>query len=268
MDLKKNADRFTGKDYVSLYNRYRPEPPKAILLQGLNYLNVEKAHIILDLGCGTGISTRTLSNFGTKIIGIDPSLEMLVIAEGQTHHKHISYQQGFSNATGIASNSVDMVTCSQSFHWMEPKSTLTEINRILKDNGVLVVYDAIWPPSLSYELEEAYFKLFENVKKLTGELGEVIAHKWDKKKHVTNAENSNYFSYVKESYYHKIETFSKDHFIGLALSQGGLEALLKLGYSEERIGITAFKDYVSSTQKHPETLTYNYRVIFGVKRRQ
>ena len=266
MDLKKNADRFTGKDYVSLYNRYRPEPPAAILRQGLSYLNLKKADLIIDLGCGTGISTRTLGNFGTNIIGIEPSLEMLAMAEQQTEDSHISYQQGFSNATKIASNSATMVTCSQSFHWMEPQSTLTEVNRILKAEGVLVIYDAIWPPSLSYDLEMAYVELFENVNKLTQELGEVIAHKWNKKGHVANVQSSNYFNYVKESYYHKTAAFSKDHFIGLALSQGSLEALLKRGYSEEEIRITTFKDRVNAISKYPETLTYNYRVIFGVKR--
>ncbi|KAA3639872.1 MAG: class I SAM-dependent methyltransferase, partial [Bacteroidetes bacterium] len=77
MDLNLNADRFSGKDYVSLYNKFRPEPPREILLHCLQYLGRTKAELILDLGCGTGLSTRILSNYGQRIIGVEPSEAML-----------------------------------------------------------------------------------------------------------------------------------------------------------------------------------------------
>lgn len=268
MDLKLNADRFTGKDYVSLYNKYRPSPPQELFLQCLNYLGKDKADLIIDVGCGTGISTRSLSEFGNQVIGLEPSEEMISIAREHTNHKNISYKQGFSGKMDMASYSADIVSCSQSFHWMEPESTLKEIDRVLKSDGVLIIYDVIWPPSVSYELEKAYCQLFDQVKQLTQELGAPIAHRWDKKKHVVNVEQSSFFDYVKESYYHKSEAFTKEKFIGLALSQGGLEALLKRGYTEEEIGIARFREIVGA---HEETkgklLTYNYRVIFGVRRK-
>jgi hypothetical protein len=114
----------------------------------------------------------------------------------------------------------------------------------------------------------AYCQLFQQVDKLTLSLGEKVAHLWDKKRHLQNVAQSNYFDYVKESYYHKTEAFDKKKFIGIALSQGGLEALLKRGYDEDDIGITKFKELVESKSlEKGEILTYNYRVIFGVKRR-
>ncbi len=268
MDLKLNANRFSGKEYVSLYNRYRPEPPKEILLQCLNYLGLSKANLILDLGCGTGISTRTLREHSNKIIGLEPSKEMLCIAREKTKEKNISYKQGYANEIEIESKSVDIVTCSQSFHWMEPKITLKEIDRVLKDDGVLSIYDVIWPPSVNYEYEQAYCQLFERVNKLTQELDEQIAYRWNKGKHLSNVKDSNFFNYVKESHYHKSERFDIEKFIGIAISQGGLEALLKKGFNEDEIGITKFRETVESAKKIiNESLTYNYRVIFGVRRK-
>lgn len=268
MDLKLNANRFTGKAYVSLYHRYRPEPPKEILLQCLNYLGVSKADLILDLGCGTGISTRILAEHSNKVIGLEPSNEMLSIAREETRESNISYKQGYANKIEIEANSVDIVTCSQSFHWMEPTSTLKEIDRVLKDNGVLLIYDVIWPPSVNYEYEQAYCQLFERINKLTQELNEQIAYKWDKNKHLSSIKESNFFNYVKETYYHKSESFNPEKFIGIALSQGGLEALLKRGFNEEEIGVTKFKETVASADKIiNESMIYNYRVIFGVRRK-
>ena len=267
MDLKLNADRFSGKDYVSLYNKYRPEPPREILLHCLQYLGKPKAELILDFGCGTGLSTRILSEYGQKIIGVEPSEAMLSVARSETKEKHITYQQAFSNEIPIEAESADIITCSQSFHWMEPISTLKEINRLLKPEGVLLIYDVIWPPSVRYEYEQAYQELFDKVNELTKALPEPIAHRWSKSGHIQNVEKSNYFDYVKESYFHKSEAFNKETFTGIALSQGGLEALLKRGYNEEEIGISRFMEKVDSLWKgEDEILTYNYRVIFGVRR--
>ena len=40
-------------------------------------------------------------------------------------------RQGYAHATGLPDAFADVVVCSQSFHWMEPESTLQEIGRIL-----------------------------------------------------------------------------------------------------------------------------------------
>ncbi len=36
-------------------------------------------------------------------------------------------------------NSVDLVTCSQSFHWLDTKVFYPELNRVLKKNGVIAL---------------------------------------------------------------------------------------------------------------------------------
>ncbi|KAA3622977.1 MAG: methyltransferase domain-containing protein, partial [Bacteroidetes bacterium] len=201
------------------------------------------------------------------IIGVEPSEAMLSVARAETNERHISYLQAFSDKISLASASADIITCSQSFHWMEPKSTLKEIDRILKPDGVLLIYDVIWPPSVSYEYEQAYRELFSKVNEITKALPEPIAHRWSKAGHLQNVEQSNYFDYVKESYFHKSETFYKETFLGIALSQGGLEALLKRGFSEEEIGVTRFKGKIESlSREEDDILTYNYRVILGVRR--
>ena len=88
MKLKLNADRFTGEEYVNLYDKYRPNPPIEIIHQTLNYLNKPKANLVLDLGCGTGISTEVWSNFSEKIIGLDPSQEMVTVAKNKLSEKN------------------------------------------------------------------------------------------------------------------------------------------------------------------------------------
>ncbi len=267
MDLKLNADRFTGKEYIDLYDKYRPTPPVEIIHQALNYLDSPKVHRVVDLGCGTGISTSIWSEFATEVIGIEPSEEMLSIAkQKKATEANISYLSGYADNIPLPPRTVDVLTCSQSFHWMEPTSTLNEINRVLNDNGVLVIYDVIWPPSVSFEFERAYNDLFKNVDELTKELPEEIAFRWKKTQHINRIHESGYFSFSKETYFHKTEKLSKEQFIGIALSQGGLEALLKQGLTEEEIGITDFRNKIKEAQEPLfNEITYNYQVIYGKK---
>ena len=261
-----NSKRFSGQGYITTYNKYRPSPPKEIIHQTLNYLNSSTAKKLVDLGCGTGISTLVWNDFASKIIGVEPSVEMISIAKEYNSTDSIKYIQGYSDNINVESNSVDIVTSSQSFHWMEPKSTLKEIDRILKKDAVLLIYDVIWPPSTNYELEQAYNTLFEKINKITEDLNQEIAYKWQKDNHYTNIYNSGYFKFVKEAYYHKTEKFSKEQFVGIALSQGGLEALLKRGFSEKEIGLEDFKIKVSKVNDLKyDIITYNYKVIFAIK---
>lgn len=264
-DLQLNAYRFTGRQFIETYHQNRPSPPIEIIHQALNYSNAKKVNRVVDLGCGTGLGTFVWADYANEIIGIEPSKEMSEIATENNAHRHIHFKNAFGNATELENQSVDMVSISQAFHWMEPQSTLKEIQRILKPNGVLVIYDVFWAIGTNLKLEQAYNTLFRKVSAITASLQEPIAHKWNKAQHLQNIEKSNYFQFVKETYFHKTKPYNQDAFIGLALSQGGLEALLKRGFSEKEIGLEAFREEVRSVKKLPyDQMTYNYRVIFGV----
>jgi ubiquinone/menaquinone biosynthesis C-methylase UbiE len=264
-DLQLNAYRFTGRTFIETYHQYRPSPPLEIIHQALNYSNARKVNRIVDLGCGTGLGTFVWADYAHEVIGIEPSQEMSAIAEKHNTYSNIQFINAFGNKTSLEDNSTDIISISQAFHWMEPQSTLEEIQRILKPNGVLVIYDVFWAIGTNLKLERAYTTLFKKVSEITASLQEPIAHKWEKDKHLKNIETCNYFQFVKETYFHKTKPYNPEAFIGLALSQGGLEALLKRGFSETRIGLDNFKQEVMNIKTLPyDQMTYNYRVIFGI----
>ncbi len=149
---------------------------------------------------------------------------------------------------------------------MEPKSTLNEIDRLLINNGVLVIYDIIWPASVNLEYEKAYNDLFSNINRTTSKLDQIIAVRWKKDKHLENIIKSHHFKFTKETYFHKTEDLSKKKLLGLAMSQGGLEALLKKGFSKKELGITKFEETIQKMNKIPnKKIIYNYKVIYAVK---
>lgn len=93
----------------------------------------------LDVGCGTGLSTRALASIARTVIGVDASEEMLSLARTDDA---ITYR--LDEAEVLASckaREFDIVTACQLFHWVDPDRFLAQASRVLRDEAWLVVYD-------------------------------------------------------------------------------------------------------------------------------
>ncbi len=262
-DDKMNANRFLG--FAQLYENSRPAIPDSACDIVLNYLG-HKPKQIVDLGCGTGLSTMAWIGKCDNIIGIDPNEEMLSIAKQKSND--ISFIRAYSDKTTLPDHSTDIVICSQSFHWMNPTDTLKEVNRILKPNGVFVTADCDWPPVCSLEAELAYSQLLNKVRFLELENKDIFKtfRRWNKDKHLQNIKQSGYFRYCREIVFLNKEKSNADRFIGIALSQGGLQTILKTrpNLIEKDIGL--FEKKIKSIYADKEfDINFCYRMRIGVK---
>lgn len=96
----------------------------------------------LDVGCGTGLSSRALRAIADRVDGVDCSAAMLFRAtpmEGVTYHvadaEHLPFEDG----------AFDLITVSCAFHWLDRGKFLAEARRVLRDGGHLVIYDNTFP---------------------------------------------------------------------------------------------------------------------------
>lgn len=269
--LNANVERFTGSGYVNTYDKYRPQPP-AVLIDILTQLaQIERPHLVVDLGSGTGLATRIWVERADAVIGIEPNADMRRIAEEQTaalpNAKHVRYKEGYSHETGLLDSCADIVTCSQALHWMEPTSTFAEIARILRPGGVFAAVDCDWPPTMNWQAEDAY-RRFDEEREKVGEAQGFYrdVKQWDKKGHLGRIQASGKFRYVKEILVHQREMGNAERLVGLMLSQAGLSTLLKNGLSEEQVGLPEFRAMAQRTLGDELAPWYfSYRVRVGVK---
>jgi SAM-dependent methyltransferase len=194
--------------------------------------------LVVDLGSGTGLSSRYWSPYAKEVVGIEPSDSMRAEAV-RIGGANLSYRSGFSHATGLPDGCADLVVCAQSLHWMEPAPTFAESARILRAGGVFAAYDYDWPPSTpSWEADMAYTRCMELARRLEREKGLVARlRQWDKEGHLDRMAGSGRFRFVRECLLSHKDQGGAERLVALFLSQGYAQSLLKLGLTEDELHI-------------------------------
>jgi SAM-dependent methyltransferase len=150
---------------------------------------------------------------------------------------------------------------------MDPKHTFAEIARILRPGGVFAACDCDWPPTMNWEAEAAFrmFRAtFQKVEKRIGVSKGV--RKWPKEEHLARMKASRQFRFTKEIVCHQVESGNADRLVGLAMSQGGVAAILKHGLAEEEVGLAALREAAERLLgKRMKPWYFSYRVRVGVK---
>ena len=120
-------------DYDSIarsYNELHREEQLKKLEIVKKYLKINKNTKLLDIGCGTGISTNF---FNCKTTGIDPSKEMIKQGKG-------NLLIGNAENLPFINNSFDVVISVTAIHnFKDYKKAIKEMKRVLKSNGTIVI---------------------------------------------------------------------------------------------------------------------------------
>ena len=261
---QQNADRFSG--FADIYEKARPKVPAYPVDVICRYLG-KKPRLVIDMGCGTGLSSEIWQSVSDEVIGIEPSDDMIYIAESKANSK-LHFLKAFSDDTGLPDCCADAVVCSQSFHWMEPVSTLKEINRILKSGGVFATVDCDWPPVTKWEAEQAYMKLYGKVKQIESAVPEIKRTfiRYPKDKHLKNIRECGYFRYSRELLFSNTESCTKELFKSIILSQGSTQTILKISPELIRKDIDVFSRNIDQIFGNADfDIEFCYRMIIGIK---
>jgi ubiquinone/menaquinone biosynthesis C-methylase UbiE len=267
-DLSANVERFTG--FAEVYDRHRPKPPPVLRELLPRLAGVERSSLVVDLGCGTGLSTLFWSGHAGEIIGVDPSGDMRAQAEANAAANgatDVRFVAGFSTETGLPDACADLVTCSQSLHWMDPEPTFAEVARLLRPGGVFAAYDCDWPPTVDWEVEAAYLEAHRRAVALEKERNYFpdLKH-WSKSEHLGRMRESGRFQHVKEILLHSVERGNAERFIGVFMSQGQVAKMLQLGVQEHEIGLDGLREVAQRVLgDKPRRWHWSYRLRVGVR---
>lgn len=134
------------KEYAHLaphYDRRWSFYIETTIQETINRLDIAPQERILDLGCGTGTLLQSLLPLvrDAKLVGLDPSAEMLSVAR-QKLPDSVELQRGNADSLPFSSESFDLVISTNAFHYFRnPSQAIQEAKRILKPHGRLVITD-------------------------------------------------------------------------------------------------------------------------------
>lgn len=124
---------------------------------------ITPAEKIIDLGCGTGITTSKLTY--KELYALDISDKLLAQAKLRLGNKNITYlEESFDNFSGLE---LDLAFANMSLQWSNDlKSTLSNIKANLKPGGILAFSIPLLGTFANLNISSMSFLSFEQVKQL------------------------------------------------------------------------------------------------------
>ncbi|KAM5153075.1 putative methyltransferase isoform 2-T2 [Mantella aurantiaca] len=161
---------FEGKEHADYYQKFRFEPSQEIIDIILGFLDerLPGPHgFAVDVGCGTGQSTRILSPHFEKVLGTDISDAQIEEAKKPSGSPNVTYSACPAEEVPVGDASVDLLTACAAVHWFNIDKFLIEVDRILKPRGCLAFFSYMPSMEVHYQdRSEQMTRVFSDVQNI------------------------------------------------------------------------------------------------------
>lgn len=152
------------------YAKYRDIYPEAFYAAILKRGFCQNGQKCLDLGTGTGVLPRNLYHAGAEWCGTDISPEQIEQAKmlAAANGLQIDFRVASAETTDDPAESFDVVTACQCYWYFNPETAYSNIARMLKKDGVLILLYMGWLASESKIADESEKIVLQYNPKWTG----------------------------------------------------------------------------------------------------
>ncbi|KAL7632626.1 UNVERIFIED_CONTAM: hypothetical protein RMT77_017064 [Armadillidium vulgare] len=161
------ARYFEEAAHALAYSKFRPGPPASLISRIVNFLQEKYSGSLnsaIDVGCGSGQSTRPLAKYFANVNGFDVSEAQIKEAIQKNNLNNVSYKVNPAESLPFKDASAQLITSCQASHWFDLPKFYKEADRILVQNGVLALYGYYFPHSLwkDKDFHEILISVYEN----------------------------------------------------------------------------------------------------------
>ena len=135
-----NYDKVNPEKYEKMYEvipreNYMREHWKPLIEKTIE--GYCKNRNVLDLGCGTGVYTRTIKRYTDNILGLDLSKRWLNYAKNKRGISNLI--RADAHNIPLKNESFDVIVTIGLFEYINRRIVIKEINRILKQDGFCIL---------------------------------------------------------------------------------------------------------------------------------
>jgi SAM-dependent methyltransferase len=245
--------------------RFGPGAPAELVPLLTRFARCTEPPIVVDLGCGTGLSTWAWLGHARQVIGVDrsgPMPEQARQASRDVHRKCCD-----TTWTGLPSGSADIVVAVQSVDWREPRATLTEVARLLRPGGVFAAVDTALPPAIDPELDVLFEEFMVRAsQRLRGDALRDESQRWDEREQLQQMRESGLFRHTRAIELHSIERGDARRLLGLARTAVDMAKLREAGVSDQQLSLDALGAVATRIMgERDHDWVFGFRVRIAVK---
>jgi hypothetical protein len=145
-------DHFSAR--AELYSRYRPHYPDALFSW---VASLSPRHgLAWDCATGSGQAVEGLAKHFDKVVATDASEKQISMAQP---HSGVEYRVARAEASGLAAESVDLVTVAQAIHWFDRDSFYEEVKRVANPPAAIAIWgygDPVIDDARVHDIVHAY----------------------------------------------------------------------------------------------------------------
>ena len=180
--IKEEGDKWFERNLITKNLKRNTEDPVLKIIKELKL----DYNSVLEVGCSNGYRLNYLKKNGAKLYGIDPSKK--AIDNGLKNFENLMLSQGTADQLNFEDDEFDLLIFGFCLYLVDKDDLFkvsSEANRVLKNNGTIIIYD--------FEPTKEYFKEYHHKKG-------VLTHKMDYSKMFTWSQN--YFLRYKQIFNH------------------------------------------------------------------
>lgn len=133
--------RLKFNEDVYNYDKFRPEYPKELFSDIINYSHLSCNHKALEIGIGTGQATLPILRSGCEVTAIELGDNLAAYVKDKfSSYKNFNVINADFMEYPIKPETFNLVYCATAFHWLPVEEGYTKIKNILKNNGTIALF--------------------------------------------------------------------------------------------------------------------------------
>ena len=142
--------RLTFNDDLINYEKWRTNYCDELFSDIIAYSGIGAGKLAVDVGCGTGKSTRPILEAGCRVIGIEYGRDMAeYVRERFKSYDEFSVENAKFEDFVCEDNSIDLLLSGTAFHWIPEDIGYGKAFRIIRPGGTLALFWSFPTPDIS-----------------------------------------------------------------------------------------------------------------------